>query len=171
MNLSEFDWDFENITHIARHGVTPEEAESVFAGPVLDLGYEIKQGELRYIEAGCTSSGRILQVITTERGHRNRIITAYDPDRSVIARYFAALGDREMLPEMPKFETEAEEASWWYEQRHNIAAELERLKPDLGPSPSLLRLAKLRGTTVEELQEKLRSQASGAQPMHLPRSA
>jgi hypothetical protein len=31
MNHSEFDWDFENITHIARHGLTPEEAESVLS--------------------------------------------------------------------------------------------------------------------------------------------
>ena len=27
----EFDWDHHNIAHIARHGVTPEEAEQVLA--------------------------------------------------------------------------------------------------------------------------------------------
>jgi uncharacterized DUF497 family protein len=93
MNHAEFDWDFENITHLARHGVTPDEAETLFDRPTLDLGFDESHGEPRYIGAGCTSMGRILQFITTDRGRLTRVITAYDADRSVVRRYFAELGD------------------------------------------------------------------------------
>jgi uncharacterized DUF497 family protein len=92
MNHSDFDWDFENITHLARHGVTPEEAESVFERFILDLGFDDSFGERRYVEAGCTPTGRILQIVTTERGHRTRFVTAYNADRSVVLRYFRESG-------------------------------------------------------------------------------
>jgi uncharacterized DUF497 family protein len=92
MNHSDFDWDFENITHLARHGVTPEEAESLFDRYVLYLGFDDSSGEPRDIEAGCTAAGRVLQIVTTERGHRTRFVTAYDADRSVAARYFRESG-------------------------------------------------------------------------------
>jgi uncharacterized DUF497 family protein len=92
MNHSDFDWDFENITHLARHGATPEEAESVFDRYVLDLGFDDSSGEPRYIEAGCTVAGRVLQIVTTERGRRTRFVTAYDADRNVVARYFRESG-------------------------------------------------------------------------------
>jgi hypothetical protein len=72
---------------------------------------------------------------------------------------------------MPSFATEAEEANWWYEQRHNIAAEFERVKPKPGPSGSLMALARKRGITFEELQAQLRAHASESEEATaLPRS-
>jgi hypothetical protein len=77
-----------------------------------------------------------------------------------------------MLPKMPKFETEAQEAEWWYEQRHNIAAEFERVKPKPGPSRVLQELAKRRGITFDELLQQMRSRSSEEDnPAELPRSA
>jgi hypothetical protein len=82
-----------------------------------------------------------------------------------------------MLPKMPKFANEAEEAEWWYEQRHNIAAEFERVKPKPGPSQHVRRMAALRGIPVEEMQAILRANGAGtAEPEaaslpKLPRSA
>jgi len=34
----EFDWDEANIAHLARHTVTPEEAEQVMLSDPVDLG-------------------------------------------------------------------------------------------------------------------------------------
>jgi len=87
MNHAEFDWDFENITHLARHSVTPDEAESVFEGPLLFLEKQSWAGEIRFVDVGMTTNGRILQVITTERGSRTRILTAYDPEKAVCRRF------------------------------------------------------------------------------------
>ncbi len=73
---------------------------------------------------------------------------------------------------VPEFATEAEEAEWWYEQRHNIAAEFERVKPKPGPSGSMMALARKRGITFEELQAQLRAHASeSADAPALPSSA
>jgi uncharacterized DUF497 family protein len=92
MNHTEFDWDFENITHIARHGITPEEAEEALLGPTMDVEHEDWRGESRSIEVGRTAMGRILQLTITMRGFRVRVVTAYDADRSAANQYFAQFG-------------------------------------------------------------------------------
>lgn len=35
MNGRDFDWDDDNVAHLARHGITPDEAEDLFQGPIL----------------------------------------------------------------------------------------------------------------------------------------
>jgi uncharacterized DUF497 family protein len=92
MNHAEFDWDFENITHIARHNVTPDEAETVFDGPLLFLERQTWAEETRYVDVGMTSAGRILQIITTERGSRTRILAAYDVEKAVARRFLKEFG-------------------------------------------------------------------------------
>lgn len=42
-----FDWDEANIGHIARHGVTPEEAEESMLNDPIDTAYEVVNGEGR----------------------------------------------------------------------------------------------------------------------------
>ena len=86
--MLEFDWDEENLKHIARHGVTPEEVEFVLGRPTLDIGYQDWHGEERSSEVGAAPSGRILTVITTFRGHRIRVVTAYDASKREAGRYF-----------------------------------------------------------------------------------
>jgi hypothetical protein len=58
-----FDWDEANLAHIARHKVTPEEVEQVFANDPMDLSAEVVNGEERYTSVGpyrsasCPGSG------------------------------------------------------------------------------------------------------------------
>jgi uncharacterized DUF497 family protein len=41
----EFDWDEANLRHVARHGVTPEEAEEVVANDPLELEPQVVGGD------------------------------------------------------------------------------------------------------------------------------
>lgn len=73
-----FDWDEANIAHIARHAVSPAEAEQVLSDParVASQAYN-KDGELRAAITGATVSGRMLTVIVTVRPGRGlRVVTA-----------------------------------------------------------------------------------------------
>ena len=47
-----FDWDSANIDHIARHRVTPEEAEQVMLNSPLEIDYQIMDGEERLSLSG-----------------------------------------------------------------------------------------------------------------------
>jgi uncharacterized protein len=72
-----FDWDEDNIRHIAEHDVTPDEAEQVLLNDPADGGVQDHDGEMRYVEVGVTDSMRVLVVITTTRGDLTRVVTAY----------------------------------------------------------------------------------------------
>jgi uncharacterized DUF497 family protein len=72
-----FEWDDANLRHIAVHGVLPQEAEEVVLSSPLDLDYSDSEGEGRFRQVGETRKGRILVVVTTERGARIRVVTAY----------------------------------------------------------------------------------------------
>jgi uncharacterized protein len=72
-----FDWDEANISHIALHGVTPNEAEEVLANDPTDGDEQFEDGEQRYLQIGITNSFRCLVVITTWRGERLRVVSAY----------------------------------------------------------------------------------------------
>ena len=86
----EFDWEEENLQHIALHNVTAAEAEFVLQNPpTLDLGYQDwHDQEERFAEVGATANGRILTIITTWRGIKTRVITAYDAPISVADEYY-----------------------------------------------------------------------------------
>ena len=72
-----FDWDDANRKHVAEHGVTPSEAEEVIANDPLDLEVQLINGEERILQIGETNALRILLVVTTWRGKRIRVITAF----------------------------------------------------------------------------------------------
>ena len=76
-------WDEANRSHIARHGISPEEVEGVFAREPFDLGYSDEQGEPRFSYIGSTARGRILLIIVTERGDQIRPVTAFEPSASL----------------------------------------------------------------------------------------
>jgi len=76
-----FDWDAANLGHIARHGITPEEAEQVVSGAAFPLESEERGGERRHTELGETADGRLLIVAWTWRKERIRIITAFPANR------------------------------------------------------------------------------------------
>jgi uncharacterized DUF497 family protein len=72
----DFDWDSANIEHIARHNVTPEEAEQVTQNDPLDAPAELRNGEKRTLHLGKTDAGRVLVVVVTERNSMYRVVTA-----------------------------------------------------------------------------------------------
>jgi uncharacterized protein len=85
--LIEFDWDRANIQHIALHNVSMEEAEFVLNGPTLDVDFQEWFDEERFAEVGVTALGRYLLVVTTWRGDRLRVVTAYDAPMELVEEY------------------------------------------------------------------------------------
>ena len=74
------DWDEHNLSHIAQHGVTPEEVQEVIENSPDERGIENRRGEMRFVE-GETDSGRRLVVVATWRGGLLRVVTAYPVHR------------------------------------------------------------------------------------------
>jgi len=87
-----FDWDEGNIAHIAKHGVSPDEAEHVVLNDPLDLDHSEKDGEVRILQVGMTARGRILRVVTTERGELIRVVAAYQASPFLRAPYLKYKG-------------------------------------------------------------------------------
>jgi hypothetical protein len=87
MDSKLFDWDDANIQHLARHDITPEEAEQVVLNRPADLGSELRNQEERLTQVGETDVGRILIVVTAEQSDKLRVVTAW-PARERLRRYF-----------------------------------------------------------------------------------
>jgi uncharacterized DUF497 family protein len=68
-----FIWDEENVAHISRHQVSPEEVEEVLTGdPVV-----LRGPDGRYLAYGRTANGRQLFAVYVSRpGGRIRVLTA-----------------------------------------------------------------------------------------------
>ena len=88
-----FDWDEHNTAHIARHGVTPEEAEEAVLNGPSDQEIALRQGETRRAAIGRTNAGRYLFLVTTWRGGRLRVVTAYPASKKHIERFRRARGE------------------------------------------------------------------------------
>ena len=75
----EFDWDDDNVEHIARHGVSPEEAEEALLDPgrIVTPAPEFA-GEQRWTALGASEVGRVLAVVFTRRRGLTRVVTARD---------------------------------------------------------------------------------------------
>jgi uncharacterized DUF497 family protein len=58
-----FLWDKENLSPIARHEVSREEAEQVIENNPFDLERQIRNGEPRVLHLGETNAGRVLFVV------------------------------------------------------------------------------------------------------------
>ena len=96
-----FDWDEANIAHIAKHGVLADEAEEVVSNNPLDIGKQTREGEERLMQIGATLSGRVLVVITTLRGVKTRVVTAYPATPAYRAFYSAHKGSTHHGKENP----------------------------------------------------------------------
>jgi uncharacterized DUF497 family protein len=88
MATVQFDWDEENTDHLARHGISQADAEQVLLNWQIDLDSYVRNGEERVVQAGETDRGWILVVVSTIRGDKTRVITAW-PAKERIRRYFA----------------------------------------------------------------------------------
>ena len=81
----DYDWDEDNVEHIARHRVSPEEAEEA-AGVPRRAPHPAHSGRRAII--GMTIDGRLLMVVVERRGGRTlRVITARDATRRERAVY------------------------------------------------------------------------------------
>jgi uncharacterized DUF497 family protein len=87
--MLRFDWDDGNRNHVARHGVSPAEAEQVVLNGAVEIEKQVTDGEERILEIGRTDSGRILAMVTTWREGNVRVITAFDPSKALIKEYIA----------------------------------------------------------------------------------
>ena len=83
----EFEWDEENVQHIAEHDLTPEDVESALNGCTFDIEYQDWHDEERFAEVGVTAQGRYLVVITTWRDDRIRVVTAFDATKELVEEY------------------------------------------------------------------------------------
>jgi uncharacterized DUF497 family protein len=81
--VMRFIWDDENVAHIARHDVVPEEAEDVvtWAGSVTFPG---RKG--RSIAVGRTAARRPLRVVYDVIGRAVRVTTAHQIREQVYTR-------------------------------------------------------------------------------------
>lgn len=75
--MLQFDWDPANISHLAKHDISPAEAEEVILNEPFDIGFDLRAGEERIAQVGETNTGRILIVITTVDQQRIRVVTAF----------------------------------------------------------------------------------------------
>ena len=92
--MAGFDWDQENISHIAKHGIAPDEAEQVVLNDPIDLTIQMGDGEERIPQVGETNAGRILVVISTWRDELIRVVTAF-PAKSTLRKLYLAQRGRE----------------------------------------------------------------------------
>jgi uncharacterized DUF497 family protein len=85
MEDEAFEWDRSNSEHIARHSVTPDEAEEVILNDHLYAPGtpDIINGQERWKVYGETIGQRLLVVIFTPVSKmRIRVVTAYEMNRS-----------------------------------------------------------------------------------------
>jgi uncharacterized protein len=93
--MLEFDWDEDNLAHIAEHNVIAAEVEQALDGVTFDIEYQDwHEDEERFAEVGATAQGRVLMIITTWRGLRIRVVTAYDATNDVAEKYLEYLNNR-----------------------------------------------------------------------------
>lgn len=92
-----FEWDDANLGHIADHDVKAEEAEQAILGEPLDTELQVAEsddGEERLLQIGETARGRILQLLTTWRRGKVRVISAWDAPRQLKTYYLAEMRRR-----------------------------------------------------------------------------
>jgi uncharacterized DUF497 family protein len=75
----DFDWDDDNVDHIARHGAVVDEVMDAFMDPqAVQLRSRTVGKEVRWSFVARTSAGRTLFVVYTRRSGRVRVVTARD---------------------------------------------------------------------------------------------
>jgi uncharacterized DUF497 family protein len=87
-----FDWDDANILHLARHDITPDEAEQVIQNVPVDLDESYVDGEHRFTLIGETRSGRVVTLVATLRDSQVRVITGWDSEAKTKRNYFLEKG-------------------------------------------------------------------------------
>jgi uncharacterized protein len=90
VTVQHFDWDEENVAHLARHQIAPVEVEQVIRNRPADLESHLRNGEERVVQIGETDDEQILIVVTAMRGRKIRAVTAWRA-KERFRRYFLTL--------------------------------------------------------------------------------
>jgi uncharacterized DUF497 family protein len=69
-----YDWDAENVSHLALHKITPREAEEVLEDAPILVQIQHHAAEDRFLVLGHTKSGRLLALVYTERDDKVRVV-------------------------------------------------------------------------------------------------
>jgi uncharacterized DUF497 family protein len=84
----EFEWDAANRSHIARHSITPAEAEEAVRIDPLEAAVQEHESEARVLCFGRTKAGRLLTILYTERRGKIRVVTGYEMTEEQQRLYF-----------------------------------------------------------------------------------
>ena len=87
----EFEWDLgKEKINIAKHGITFEEAKTVFSDPkaLIEENPYSTPGEDRAVIIGISKTLKILFVVHIEQGEIIRLISARRADKQETKRYF-----------------------------------------------------------------------------------
>ena len=146
MDEQQFEWDDSNIAHLARHAVSTDEAEQAILDPDAVV-LEIQSGNEDRVKAvGMTRSGRILEVVFTFRAMEIQPITAYDATARTQRLYLRREHSMKSQFVIPKFQSEAEEAQWWFDHREESGVLIEEAVA-AGRTSKLSDIIRIRQTT------------------------
>ena len=89
----EFEWDDEkNRANRAKHGISFEEARTIFEGPVFTAPDDREDyGEERFISVGALAGLVVVLVVHTDREGRIRLISARKANRNERQAYYEHL--------------------------------------------------------------------------------
>ena len=94
--MPKFEWDSDkNASNLAKHGITFEEAATIFEGPVFTLADEDPVEEARERSYGLINGITVVCVIHTDRNGTTRIISALKAtksERDLFNAYLKAAG-------------------------------------------------------------------------------
>lgn len=81
--MPKFEWDQDkNAANLAKHGISFEEASTIFEGPVYTADDEGSVEEARERSYGLINGITVICVIHTDRGEATRIISARKATRT-----------------------------------------------------------------------------------------
>jgi uncharacterized protein len=94
--MPKFEWDdAKNDANLAKHGISFEEAATIFEGPVFTLADEDSADEVRERTYGLINGITVVCVIHTDRNGTTRIISARKAtksERDLFNAYLKAAG-------------------------------------------------------------------------------
>ena len=88
----QFDWDEQNQQHLTRHQISRSEAEDVLSGNHVLMGFDVVDGEERWIAVGATRAARILIIVFAIREEAIRPITGWQADKETETLYLNEWG-------------------------------------------------------------------------------
>ncbi len=90
--MSDFEWDdAKNATNLAKHGISFDEAATIWDGPVVTGPDETHHSEVREISFGLIGGVSVVCVVHTDRNGKRRIISARKATRSERREFDARL--------------------------------------------------------------------------------